>query len=483
MTTAVDQKALSKELSKELGKELSRELNKALNVVLVFAIMLAIAGFFQDIHITVKYGGVDLRTRIVGTRLLESGRDPYFYRWTPVDDEKLLDPTSELDSSFTRLTVPPSVLVLHRPFVNLPYFSQRILWFGLQWAALVGACWLLMRKCYKNEQLKLNLKLFGIFALMFISAHPLWRLHTYVGQIYVFYVLLLSLAYFLLQRNIRAKEIIAGLLIGGLILLRPPIVVLILPMVLFRKFKLMAATLGGLGMSAITFWVLAGNAAWMSYFAAMGMIAQVSPAPEVSLATARPVPDFVVPQVIEGMNFEYKRIVPTVDTSVQKLLDSGLDLTINGNLLILLGGAILLAYSIAVVARYQRKHWRDNRREHWRDNWDIFFLVGTLMILIGDFLIPAPRYSYNDIQFLIPLFLIFKNISLYSYKTIVFIVLTALGFAMSARMFAWLPIDIALGQLLILTTLVWASLTHSLLLVDGLFIEGRSPEDSVDRTA
>ncbi|NJL61842.1 MAG: DUF2029 domain-containing protein [Methylacidiphilales bacterium] len=434
--------------------------NKILNIILIFAIIISTLGFFRDLSNTVKYGGVDLRNRVVGTRLLNKGFDPYFYKWTPGEDEKFLDPSDDYKLPFTKLTVPPSILILHKPFINLPYFTQRIIWFCLQWGAFLGSCLLLIKNSDRNENSGLNIKAFWIIALTFLSAHSFWKLHVYVGQMYVYYVFLISLAYFILKGKIKFKEFIAGALIGLTINLRPPIIVLILPMIIFKKFKLMGATLFGFCLSSLAFFVLAGQKAWVSYFSAMSAIAKIKADVGASISYTNKLQNFVIPKVVEGMDFEYQGLVPSENTSMQQVLKSILGFMVSGNILIFICGVILLIYSIAAFSKYHSKI--------YRNNWDVLFLVGTLMILIGDFWIPAPRYPYNDIQFLIPLFLVIKNINLYSYKTLVYIIIIILGLSISASMFVWLPKEIALGQFILLGTLILMSLTNNLLFTKNL---------------
>ncbi len=442
--------------------------NKILNIILVFAIILATLGFFRDLYNSVKFGGVDLRNRIVGTRLLDRGLDPYFYKWTPGEDEKLLDPSDDPKLPFNRVTIPPSVLVLHKPFINLPYFAQRIIWFGLQWSAFLSSCLLLIKNNHKNINSKLNIKAFWIIALAFVSAHSFWKLHIYVGQMYVYYVFLLSLAYFILQGKMKFKEIIAGILIGFTISLRPPIIVLILPMIIFRKFKLMAATIFGFCLSALAFFVLAGQKAWVSYFSSMSAIGKISASVGTNISNANQLPNFVIPTTVEGINLKYEEILPSANTSMQQVLKSLLDFTVGGNILIFICGVILLIYSIAAFSKYQSKI--------YKNNWDVFFLVATLMVLIGDFWIPAPRYPYNDIQFLIPLFLVIKNMNLYSYKALAYIILIILGLSISSSMFVWLPSEIALGQFMVVGTMIWMSLTNNLLFTDNIDSDNKSKD-------
>ena len=55
------------------------EINLLVNILLVFSIFLSAAGFLMDLRNTALFGGVDLRNRVVGARLLIDHQDPYHY--------------------------------------------------------------------------------------------------------------------------------------------------------------------------------------------------------------------------------------------------------------------------------------------------------------------------------------------------------------------------------------------------------------------
>jgi len=51
-----------------------------LRITLIASILVAVAGFLTDFNNTRKYGGIDLRDRVVGARVAsELNRDPYFF--------------------------------------------------------------------------------------------------------------------------------------------------------------------------------------------------------------------------------------------------------------------------------------------------------------------------------------------------------------------------------------------------------------------
>ena len=426
-------------------------LKKILNIVLLFAIIIAMLGFFTDLRNTIKTGGVDLRNRVVGARLLSRGLDPYYYKWTPGQDEKLLDPLDKPELPFSRVTVPPSILLLHLPLANLPYFSQRVIWLFLQWGALICSCLLLIKANLNN----LKQKLLWITVLIFIFGNNFWRLHTGVGQIYVFYVLFLSLAYWISQKNIKHKDIIIGCLIGFTASIRLPIIVMILPMIIFKKFKVVTATLSGLCLSLFVFFIFTGQKAWGSYFSAMSTIGKMN----LVAKQSHNVDKFVMPTIIEGMN--NLTIIPKVsfsNTSLQDLSKNILGFTINGSVLI--GICCLFLVLLSIMFNYC---YRTNNPKYKQFAWDIFFLVGTLMILIVDFFIPAPRYTYNDIQFLIPLFLVLKNINFFNNKSISYICLLILGLFLTNGMFSWIPRGVQVGDFLFVSAMILVSLNKNVL--------------------
>src|SRR3954470_14128773 len=67
-------------------------------------IALAIGSGLTDV--TGTYGGIDVRNRCVGARVLTAGMDPYTFRWQPGMPDTLLDPRHPAE--VPRVTVPPT---------------------------------------------------------------------------------------------------------------------------------------------------------------------------------------------------------------------------------------------------------------------------------------------------------------------------------------------------------------------------------------
>ncbi|NJL10664.1 MAG: DUF2029 domain-containing protein [Calothrix sp. SM1_7_51] len=336
---------------------------------------------------------------------------------------------------------------MHSPLANLPYFPQKIIWFIFQWSALTASCFLVI----KNYQNIFRTKITWIITLIFIFGNHFWRIHVSVGQIYVLYVFLLSLAYFVLQQNIKFKEIIAGLLIGITTSFRFPIIVMILPMILFRKFKLLGATLLSLFFSLLTGVIIAKPEAWFSYFSAMSTIGKFETTRIVKISN---IDKIILPKIIEGDHNLGLPFIINSESSLQSLIRGLFNFQISGSILIVICCILFLAFIVAFNSTYKKEI-----KQNSDIQWDIFFICGSIIILIGDFFIPAPRYSYNDIQFLIPLLLILKNINLSNKTVIISVFLLMIGASFISGMFYWIPKAVVIGEYTILGAMISITLT------------------------
>ncbi|MBE9043779.1 hypothetical protein IQ255_05055 [Pleurocapsales cyanobacterium LEGE 10410] len=112
--------------------------NQVLILVFLSAIAITILAFIFDLRNTLTYPGTDLRNRVVGARLMLEGIDPYFFKWHTGLPETFYDPLDIPSEALSKLSVPPTVLVLHSTIAKLPYLQQKILWLIVQWGAFIG---------------------------------------------------------------------------------------------------------------------------------------------------------------------------------------------------------------------------------------------------------------------------------------------------------------------------------------------------------
>ncbi|MBF2074798.1 MAG: DUF2029 domain-containing protein [Synechococcales cyanobacterium C42_A2020_086] len=416
-------------------------LTRILNVMLIIAIALSGLGFVADLNNTLTYGGIDLRNRVVGARLLASGKDPYFFRWQPGDDERFLDPLDKPEIPVSRVTVPPTALLLYRPFEALPYRQQRLIWLGLQWLALLIPLAIMTRV----PASVMRSKFLAVNGWLLFAASNFWRVHVERGQIYIFYVLGLAVAYWVAQRKWNQRDICSGLLIGMTASMRFPLIIMTLPMLLFRRFRLLVATWVGFIGSLVGSVLLMGDAVWKSYGSAMQSFAALS---ANDLSSIRQDVAIVFPDIVEGMdNLTSKVKMPGINSSLQSTVEEILGISLSTSHLIagLAGVVLLLSLVLLSCSRAVRQQL----------GLDLIFLSGGVMILIADFFIPAPRYSYNDVQFLIPLLLLLKYLKLSDSRGVLLYLFWLISWLIASSTFIWLPREVALGAYyMMLVTLV-----------------------------
>ena len=349
-----------------------------IQILLIISIFVSAIGFLEDIKNTVQYGGVDLRNKVVGSRLLKQKIDPYFYKWQTGDPVELLDPRDKVQYEVSMVTVPPSVLLLGIPFATIPYNIQRFIWFVIQWLLLLLSLYLFSRTT-TNIALK---KLVWIVGLFLISSSFFWRLHVERGQIYILYVSLISLAYFLHQSNFKNNLFWSGFILGISVILRAPLALLVLPFLLYKKWKLFSgAIIGGISALGISL-LFSGWKVWLSYFEAMrkwGIIHQGNIPLEASSSPF---------QNIEGIRNLYELAnIPIADSSLQFLFKS---------IGIIVPGIVLMLLFLFLLVLVFMILWKRKTQLYGSQ----LFLLGSVFVYLSDLFLPAARFSYNNVMFL-----------------------------------------------------------------------------------
>ncbi|GJD17800.1 hypothetical protein RIVM261_027560 [Rivularia sp. IAM M-261] len=431
-------------------------LNRFVNILLVFALIIALFGFVIDIRNTFKFGGIDLRNRVVGARLLTKGLDPYHFKWTPSDDQRLLDPLDWPTIPVTRTTVNPSVLSFHSLFANLPYFPQRIIWFVIQWFCLIASVFIFI----KNNLHDLRTKLVLISILIFICGSTIWRVHVDVGQFYIILVFLLALAYQFFSSKIKYGNALGGFCIGLAACFRFPLIIMVLPMIIFKKVKMLTATLLSFFLCLVVSVLFTGLPAWQNYFSAMATNGKLN---IESLEIDKVDVKKIFPQIVEGMNNlqDFNGGIPNSNSSLQFFLKESLSLQIESKYFVIIIATILLIYSFIIYQYRNSSNNETNIKEI-----DLFFFISIINVLIVDYLIPAPRHVYNNVFYIIPLILLLKNINPFNTQMLSCTMLMFIGFLTLNGMFAWLPYEIQFGEFMML---------GSMILMSVLFIKGSIP--------
>ncbi len=202
--------------------------------------------------ISLKSGSVDLRNRVVSSRLLKTACNPYTYHWEEGDPERYLDPNDLLPVGPNRCTASPAVLLVLKPLASLPWPRLVKAWLLLQWL-LAALCTFLLWQI-RNEPRTLALS-----ALVFSSGA--WFMHLERGQTSILYTCVLILSAWLSQRNVSAS----GAVWGVAALLRPSALVFAIPFLIVRQWRWLAGGLVVLGAG----FLVSGFPIWRDYWSAM----------------------------------------------------------------------------------------------------------------------------------------------------------------------------------------------------------------------
>jgi hypothetical protein len=181
----------------------------------------------NDSHV-VKMFTQDLRNRIVGARLQNDGKDPYFYTWKKEDGIRYYDPNNFDALLVSNITASPFMHHLLYPLAEMPQSKIRITWLVIQYAMLIIMVLLCMRL---TTDIVNRFMIIG-FALAFLFTEA-WKHTVVAGQLYIFIpFLFLLFYYFFRQANRSIYALICGLICIVTILIRPNTMIGFLPLLL-----------------------------------------------------------------------------------------------------------------------------------------------------------------------------------------------------------------------------------------------------------
>jgi hypothetical protein len=373
--------------------------NTYLKIALGISIIIAISGFFADFLHTQKFAGIDLRNRVIGARVLnELNEDPYFFKWSEGKSDRYLDPNDNVLAPFyTRLTITPAVLLFHSPISSLPYKTQQWLWFFLQWASLLGSIFLLAKILAKNKQSQILIWILGLFA---ISGSMFWRLHAERGQIYIIYVLLFCLSLYLYNKykkgdfTSKINPLLAGsgLILGYLASLRPTYIFAIIPFLIYKKIKFASFVAVGLLASVIISTFIFRMPVWENYYNSMQQQAEMRLDDTQDSKTH----DF---SMAEGIDVRDFLSVVGEESSLQRMFRAAFDKWYPSEVFMLL---LFIFLSALIIFLHKHKTQKITSQE--------LFFIGIAIVLFSEFFIPAPRWPYANVIWLIPLAFIISRL-------------------------------------------------------------------------
>jgi len=424
-----------------------------LNIILAISIIVAFLSFFRDINNTIYYGGVDLRSNVVGARLLLEDKDPYYYIWKEGDSDLLLQPTANPNVPVGHVAVSPTVLFVYASTAKLPYGIQQNIWFILQWVFLIMSIYIFARAS-KSE---IKSKLIWILGLLFISGSFIWRLHVERNKIIIFYGFLIAVAFLIYNMSFKHKDLVSGIFIGFTTALRLPYILMGIPFFIFKKWKVIAGMAIGLLIGVSLPLIFTKPVIWMNYFTAMQMQVKINTGEIPSIKY-----DYIR-RTIEGMDNMYLvAVLPVINFSIQALFMGYANIVLNTNILL-----ISLIIVLGVIAFFLYKYYIKNIGS------ELIFLLGIVLVYLGELFISAARFNYYDVIFVNILLLIILNMNFISDIINPFLFFLMLGFLSNVLYFEAFRSSLVIGSI--------AMLIYILSMTFVLYKSEKSREDKLAR--
>lgn len=374
---------------------------------IIFAIT---AGFvvltiLKSFVLTTQYGGADLRTRVVASRLITTGNSPYFYKWNPDDGERYLDPLDVQARKVNGNVVTPAVLMAMYPLSQLPYPAIHMIWTVLLILAGIGTVYMLCKNMDSNTTV-----IASSLMLLGLVCSEIWLYNIERGQMYIFYAFLLALMYRLYNSTWKYSAFLSGFIGGLFILFRPFAIVIGIGFLLHGKWKWIWGCLTGFIIGCAIF-VLPKPSLWQDYYHAMQEYVQEHFAEGPVQATADELSD--KPTTIEGATnlTEYSDFqVARLETAHQYLKKFGIIINDTHALALY---AITVLLSGLFFFRLRKKH----------STPASLFLFGFLLFILAELFSATDRGAYNVIMWLFPL----SIISVQARYNIPVLIIVALG--------------------------------------------------------
>jgi hypothetical protein len=354
----------------------------------------------RDIRYDDEYPG-DLRNRIVGARLIEDGRDPYFHKWKKAEGIRYYDPENFLDMKVSATTVSPFFLQLLAPIADWPEAQIVPFWLVLEYLAMaiITVIAVLIARTPAQKQMVL------VIALLFLLTNA-WKEHINLGQCYIFTPLIAALFYWSMRgKDSLVLAFLAGLFAVCLILYRPNAIFFFLPFVLLIRrysrnwliaFCIAPLLLGG--------WSLVSHSErglWQKY--SMMIDEQIKIHQHIPYQHVVVEADPKYPQW-EGINMPLEQLL--WDQESDKFYSE------QGNVFVIyqhlfgrsLPVSILTAIFLAVTGGLLFFFWRSHPLREL--SLERITLFGYCLYMLSDLFSPLLRHQYNTLQWIFPLLLI-----------------------------------------------------------------------------
>jgi len=425
-------------------------------ILLTTCTMVLLWSLRRDIRLEKDYTG-DLRNRVVGARLVEDGASPYFYKWKKGDSIRYYDPQNFDSLAVSNITGTPFFHHLLRPLADLSQRQISLIWLALEYVLFIVLVTLAFRLAATEKAKMIVL----VFSCLFLLTDG-WKALIFAGQIYL-WLPFLAMLFFMLSRPPGSWRhgVAAGVLVAGIILLRPNAILFFLPFLLWvyrgiyaRSFLL--AALAPVLLSAA--WILGSSheyALWKDYGKAMGEQVKVHQGLHPVIQRNEPDPDIRWWEGIDRQQArEWEKNDPTKIYSENGNVFVIVRQLFHRNLSVEFLGIAAVAIILLLTGLF---YWR------WHDTAgaaDVAktILLGYCLYMISDLFSPVFRHQYYTVQWIFPILL---AAILYrpSWKGAYWVLLAGLLLNIVPPGMIGIRMAHTLGEYMILTALLYLSFT------------------------
>lgn len=358
-------------------------------MLLVVALFLVALSVIKGGYYVRAYGGVDLRSISVASRLLDTGGTAYFHRWSPGESEKYLDPNVPQDTRSNAVTVAPGTLYVVWLFNGLRYPLLRLVWATLQYLVIFSIfCYFYFQRDNSADRRWSIVVVGGLFFL----CTPIWFLNTERGQVYFLFAFFFTLIYALYRSPSPAANVLAGVVMAAAAYCRPNFAFLLLPVLLVRQWRVLAGWLGAAVLLAIHAWGHRGL--WTAWSAVVHEFSDLGPATSTVVH-----PGYVYPGVIEGAKNLTKYKTDFVCGGIQPLSTWFRGVFTIGTPYFYLG-VLVVVLAVLVLAF---------KKELAKKEASTILLFGFLLYMVTEYIMPASRSAYNLLLWIFPVLLFLQR--------------------------------------------------------------------------
>lgn len=358
-------------------------------MILVITLALLLLSVIKGGYYTRTYGGVDLRSISVSARLLDTGGTAYFYRWSPGEPEKYLNPNVSPTTVTNAVTVAPGTLYFVSLVSGLRYPVLRMVWTMLQYLAILVIFWYFLFQRENSADRRWSILVVG--GLFFLCT-PIWFLNIERGQVYFLFAFFFTLIFALYRSSSGGANFFAGVVLAIAIYCRPNFAFLLVPLVVVRNWRVLAGWLSTMALLAIHAWFHLGL--WKGYSAVVHEFSELGPA-----IPAAGHPAYVYPAVIEGATnlTKYKTdfvcggIHPLGDWLAQFFHINSIYFYIV--LLLAIVGVLILVF----------------KKELAKKDASTVLLFGFLLYMMAEYIMPTSRAAYSLIVWVFPVLLFLQR--------------------------------------------------------------------------